>query len=156
MGLLKTVQLTFRGFAEKVLDIDSTKYPESQFNTVRELLSREEVNISSKNLDELILKLKKKHLVDDISISSPQGSLLVSSAKNGLKEAITGASLFSYINSEIQNSEVILVKSNLFWTMLLNHKGKLYSVKAPSSLTSIELKAIARDVELFLNAELPE
>ena len=59
---------------------------------------------------------------------------------NGLKEAITGTAMFNYIKSEIPKSETVLVKSNE-WYMLMPYKNKVFIVRAPASLSTVEFGA---------------
>ncbi|MBI5884948.1 hypothetical protein HZB89_02510 [archaeon] len=152
MGFAKFIEKTLAGLAGKLLAIDSTKYPEQQFNSVKEILSREQVTITSHDLQDFVRKLKKKHLVDEISVAELNGSLIASSELNGLKQAITSAALYQYINSEINESKAVMIKSKE-WVMILPFAGKLYIVKADASLTEIELKALANDIECFLAAD---
>lgn len=139
----------WRTVFSKLWAIDSTKYPEHQFSSVRELLQHEHISVTAKDLQELVKKLRLKHLVDEISIANFNGSLIVSSTPNGLKHAISSAALFSYISSEVQDSQMVFVKSDA-WLMIFPLNKKLFVVKANASLTEIELKALASDVERFL------
>jgi len=152
MSLASLVKNALRKFAEILLAIDSSVYPETQFNSVKEILSRDQVSITSRDLKEVVKKLRKKHLVDGISVANLNGSLIISTEPNALKEAITSAALYQYINSEISNSKAVMIKSN-GWLMILPHADKLYIVRADASLTEIELKALAEDVERFLMIE---
>jgi hypothetical protein len=152
MGIVSFMVNGFKAFAGKLLAIDSSAYPEKQFNSVREILSREQVNITSHDLKDVVKKLRKKHLVDEISVASLTGSLIISSEPDGLKQAITSAALYQYINSEINGSKTIMIKSN-GWIMIVPHASKLYIVRADASLTETELKALADDVERFLAIE---
>ena len=97
----------WKSLIEKVWAIDSTRYPEQQFESMRELLRHEQVNVTAKDLQELVKKLRLKHWVDEISIANFNGSLLVSSQPNALKQAISSAAMFSYVASEIMESKML-------------------------------------------------
>jgi hypothetical protein len=47
-------------------------------------------------------------------------------------------------------SETVLIKNNNDWSMLFAFGGKIYVIKAPASLSTIELKAISKEIEKFL------
>lgn len=155
MGLRKRLSSAFRGIANTILDLDTTSVPQEQMNALNDILARHRFNTNAKTLEELVNILKKKHLVDEISVTQKNGSLLVSSAGNGVSQAITASALFNYIQSELPKSETILIK-NHSWNMLFSFGGKIYIVKAPASLTTIELKAISKEVEAFLEKKTKE
>ena len=54
--------------------------------------------------------------------------------------------MFNYVNSEIPKSEAVLVKSNE-WYMLMPYKNKVFIVRAPASLSTVEFGALAKEVE---------
>ncbi len=136
-----------KNFAQKMLGLDNTELPKTQFSAISEILSKHTFNTNTKDLKKLLKILKKKHLVDMICIASKSGSVIASTANgNGLKEAITGTAMFNYIKSEIPRSETVLVKSN-DWYMLMPYKNKVFIVRAPASLSTIEFNALAREVE---------
>lgn len=138
-----------RGFAGKVLDKPVSGFSKDQLSALEDLLSRRKVQEDAADLKELARLLKRKHVLDSISISQMNGSLLASSEGNGINEAITASALFNYVQSEIPKSEVILIKSKN-WDMLFRYQGKIFILKAPSSLSTIELKVISKEVEKFL------
>ncbi len=134
-------------FAEKLLGLDNTKIPEKQLNAISEILSRHSFNTSTADLKRFLKILKKKHLVDLICIAGRNGSVIASTANgNGLKEAITGTAMFNYIKSEIPKSETILIKST-DWYMLMPYRNKVFIVRAPASLSTVEFNALAKEVE---------
>ncbi|MFH1752068.1 MAG: hypothetical protein ABH821_03980 [archaeon] len=141
----------FRGMAERILDLDNSIYPEEQFTTMRDMMRRQDIEFSASDLRELVLNLKKKHVIDSLSISEANGSLMVSSNNNGVREAVTGASLISYVKSEVPKSQAVYIKTDS-WIMLIPYKSKVFIVKAAADLTTIELKAIIKDVEDFLTS----
>ena len=134
-------------FAGKFLGLDNTVPPEKQLNAISEILSKHSFNTSTNDLKKFLKILKKKHLVDLICIASRSGSVIASTANgNGLKEAITGTAMFNYIKSEIPRSETVLIKSDE-WYMLMPYMNKIFIVRAPASLSTIEFSALAREVE---------
>lgn len=139
-GILKTI-------AEKILGLDSTGIPKDQMDAIRELLSKHEFNIDSVDSTKLMKELKRKHLVDLICVTEKNGSVVASSADgDSVREAITGTALWSYVASEIKGSETILVKAK-DWFMLMPQKEKIYIVRASANLSTIELKALVKEVE---------
>lgn len=150
MGVRQFIGNTLRGFAQTVLDSENSPESNEQLVALQDLLSRQQWNRTPADLRQLVLALKDKHLVDSISISQPNGSLLASSTGNGATEVITASALFNYVQAEIPKSEVVLIKAPQAWNMLFNYNDKIFVIKAPSHLTTIELKAISREVEDFL------
>ncbi|MFH1663801.1 MAG: hypothetical protein ABH986_03245 [archaeon] len=133
--------------AQKLLGLDSTEVPKTQLNAITEMLSKHKFNTNVEDLKKLLSILKKKHLVDHICIASKNGSVIASTANgNGLKEAIIGTAMFNYIKSEIPKSETVLIKSD-DWYMLMPYKNKVFIVRAPASLSTIEFNALAKEVE---------
>jgi len=136
-----------RNFAGKILGLDNTEIPKEQLNAISEILSKFHFNTNSKDLRKLLKVLKKKHLVDNICVASKNGSVIASTSNgNSLKEAVIGTALFNYIKSEIPKSETILIKSN-DWYMLMPYKNKIFIVRAPASLSTVEFDALAKEVE---------
>ncbi len=139
-----------RGIAGKVLGIDDTRKPVSQFNAITDILSRHRFDLEKEEAKEMLSELKKKHLVDSITVATKHGSPLLSTHKeDSLKEVITGTALFNYVRSEFPGSNTVLVRAK-DWVMLIPSREKVYIVRAGSNLSPVELKAIAKDVEKFL------
>lgn len=138
-----------RRFADKVLDRPQPAFSSDQLSALEDLLANRPLDQLPSDLSELVRVLKRKHVVDSISVSQMNGSLLASTNGNGISEAITASALFNYIQSEIPKSEVVLIKSKA-WNMLFQYHGKIFVIKAPASLSTIELRAISKEVEAFL------
>jgi hypothetical protein len=155
MGLRKAVSRALRLVVDIVLDLDTTSVPQDQINALNDILARHRFSMTAKNLEELVHLLKKKHMVDEICVAQKNGSLVVSSDGNGVSQAITSSALFNYVQSEIPKTDFVLIK-NHGWNMLFSFGGKIYVVKAPASLTTIELKAISREIEDFLEKKTLE
>lgn len=143
-----------RRFADKVLDRPETSFSNDQLSALEDLLANRPTDQLPSDLSELVRVLKRKHVVDSISVSQMNGSLLASTNGNGISEAITASALFNYIQSELPKSEVVLIKSKN-WNMLFQYRGKIFVIKAPASLSTIELKAISKEVEAFLASGSP-
>ncbi len=150
MGVRQMIGNALRGFAQTVLDMDDTEMPKEHLVALQDLLAKQAFNQSPGDLRELVESLRKKHVVDSISISQTNGSLLASSNGNGASEVITASALFNYVQSEIPKSEVVLIKSPSSWDMLFKYNSKIFIIKAPMHLTTIELKVISNEVEAFL------
>ncbi len=141
--------MLLRDFAHRVLDVDDTIVPRSQLALLEDFSSKHRFNTEVSKLDELVKILRHKHLVDSICISTNTGTLLASTNGTGISESVIGTALFNYVSSEVPKSEAVLIKSK-DWFMLLPYNKRIYIVKAPASLSTIELKAIAKEVEEFL------
>ena len=150
MRMRQLIGNALRGFAQTVLDLDDTKVSQDQLVALQDLLSHQSFNQAPADLRGLIESLQIKHQVDSISISQTNGSLLASSQVNGASEGITASALFNYVQSEIPKSEVVLIKAQNSWNMLFKYNSKIFVVRAPMHLTTVELKAISNEVEAFL------
>lgn len=154
MSKQKGLVAILKGFAEKVLDRNEQPFANDQLNALEDLLAKRQPDETAADLKELVRMLKRKHVVDSISISQMNGSLLASSNGNGVSEAITASALFNYVQSEIPKSEVVLIKSRN-WNMLFRHEGKIFIIRAPASLSTIEMRAISKEVEAFIDKNNP-
>ena len=99
--------------------------------------------------------LKKKHAVDALIVAYRNGSMLVSSEEDMDTEALTGTALFNYVRAEIPQSDAILVRAK-DWYMLFPFNEKVYILKAGSNLSTIEMHAIAKEMEAFLKKKAVE
>lgn len=146
MGLKKF----FKAMASVVLDIDDTSVPQEQVKMISDLFANYGFSFNSKNLRDLMKTLKRKHLVDLIIVAKTDGSIIASSEGNGLHEAITGTALFNYVSSELPKSKTLLVKQENSWFMVLHFNEKIFIIKAAASLSTIELHALAKEMELLM------
>ncbi|MBI4210703.1 MAG: hypothetical protein HY544_04330 [Candidatus Diapherotrites archaeon] len=138
-------------FAEKVLDVDDTEQPRGHIRLLEDYAHRFEFDTDKDDVREFLAVLKKKHLVDDIVVSSLNGSAIASTNGDSVSQAVSGAALFNYVKSEIPRSDAILVKSasGAGWHMFFPSNRKLYIVKAASDLSPVEMRALAREIENF-------
>ena len=150
--MLNSARRVLKRFAEKILDIDDTSQPTAHIKFFEDYLGKHNFNTDTDNFKEFLITLKRKHLVDDIVVSSMSGSAIASTNGNAVSQAVTGAALFNYIKSEIPKSETIMIRANGTgnWHMIFPMNKKLYIVKASSDLSTLELKALARDIDNFL------
>lgn len=150
--MFKGVRLLLKQFAEKVLDVDETTQPTAHIKFFEDYLHRYNFNTNTDNVKSFLATLKNKHLVDDIVVSSLNGSAIASVNGNAVSQAVTGAALFNYVKSEIPKSEAIMIRSNGTggWHMIFQLNRKLYIIKASSDLSTLELKALAREIDNFL------
>jgi hypothetical protein len=149
MDFFSKARLALKDFSEKLLDIDNTRVPIDQMNALYDYLTKYKHSTETEDIKELMIFLRKKHLVDSICVAETNGSIIASSNGDSLNEAVTGAALYNYVNSEVPKSEAILIKSGS-WYMLFPYKKKVFIVKAGADLSPIELKAMAKEVENFL------
>jgi hypothetical protein len=136
-----------RAIASSILEMDDTAVPYEQLEILNDFLSKHHFNLRAKDADRLLRELKKKHLVDSISVVSKGGEVVVSSEGNGDNTGGVASQLLSYVGSELTIPESILIKGNSGWFMLFPFNGKTYLVKAQASLSTIELKALAAELE---------
>jgi len=150
--MLNGVRRLLRQFAQKVLDIDDTTQPTAHIKFFEDYLSRHHFDTDTVDVKEFLGTLKRKHLVDEIVVSSLNGSAIASTNGNAVSQAVTGAALFNYIRSEIPKSETIMIRANGTgnWHMIFQLNKKLYLIKASSDLSTLELKALAREIDNFL------
>lgn len=135
--------------AEVVMENDETEFPKEQFDFLHSFKDRHKFFFENKDLDGLLQELKKKHLIDSITICTADGSMILSSDGNGSNKSVSYAAIFNYVRSEIKDSEVLLVKAGL-WKMLIPYQNKLYIVTAASDLTLTELHALIKELEMHL------
>ena len=140
-----------RRFAEKILDVDDTVEPIAQLKFLEDYSGKLVFDTETSNTIEFLKVLKKKHLVDEIVVCTPNGSSIASTNGNAVSQSITGAALFNYVKSELPKSETIMVKSNGGWQMIFALNKKLYIVKAASDLSNVELKALGKEIDKFLS-----
>ena len=151
--MFKNAKGFFKKIAYRVLDLDDTVKPTEQLKLFEDYLGKFEFDTNTSDINEFLDVLKKKHLVDDIVVSTLEGSSIASTNGNSVPIAVSGAALFSYIQSEIPKSESILVKSNGYWNIFFPHNSRLYILKASSDISVIELRALAKEIDSFLVKE---
>ena len=133
----------------KVLAEDQTQRSTSQVDFLRDFLSNHNY-VFSHDFEENLGILKKKHLVDDFIVTNFDGSIVVSSNGNGQSDGIMGTAMFSYIKSEIPDSESVLIKKEDGWFMMFSLDRKVFMVRAGSELSNIELRALAIELSMLL------
>lgn len=147
--VMSKVSTIVKSIASKVLDSSHDSLNE-QYRLLKEASRNSRYDLDVQELKELIKVLKSKHAVDSIIVAYSNGSLLASSNGSDLKDAVTGTALLSYISSEIPKSQAVFVQREKGWYMLYPHGKKVYIVHAANNLHSVELRAIAQDLEKFL------
>jgi hypothetical protein len=130
--------------SNKVLNIDDLKTPKE----LESLLEYRPVNLCSKNLDDFLLKLKNKHLVNHIIVTDLEG-IVIGSTEKDLREGFKSAAMYNYINTEIKDLSIILIESK-GWNIIFKYTEKVYFIKANDSLSRIEVMAIVKDLENYL------
>ena len=155
MKMAFSLGIAVKRLAAKVLALDDTALPAEQVRFIGQLFSRREQETRTKDLNKMLKAMKKKHIVDGIIVSKLDGSLLGSTTGNGSHDALIGTALFNYVRSELPNSKVILIKQD-GWHMLFHYADRIYIVKADNHLAGVELRALAREVEKFIEEhEIP-
>ncbi len=150
--MLNGTRRMLRQFAQKILDIDNTEQPTAHIRLFEDYLGKYRFDTDTADAKEFLAVLKRKHLVDDIVVSSLNGSAIASVNGNAVSQAVTGAALFNYVKSEIPKSETIMIRSANTggWNMIFQMGKKLYIIKASSDMSTLELKALGREIDNFL------
>jgi len=131
-------------FSNKIFNIEDT----SDIAGLSSLLEYRKVNLSSKDLDDFLLKLRQKHLVNHIVVTDVNG-IVIGSTEKDLKEGFKSAAMYNYINSEFNNLSIILIESK-GWQIIFKLNDKVYFIKANDSLSRIEVQALVNDLENYL------
>lgn len=139
------IRRALKSFVLKILDTDDTSKPQAQVEFLQDFLSKHKY-VFSKNLEENLHILKKKHLVDGFLVTNMDGSVVISSEGNGVNEGLVGTAMFSYIKGELPSSEAVMIKKDDGWFILFPFNKKIFIIKAGSELSSIEMKALAVDL----------
>jgi len=137
-------------FAAKVLGFDKTELPKQQFAMIQDVLANYKVPVRGNEAKELLGCLKRKHLVNSISLRQPKKGLVFSSSGNGSTEVKSGESILDYVNKNFVKTDVLTMRTEKEWVMLLPSSIGTFVVKANSSLSPIELRVLAKDVEKTL------
>lgn len=90
--------------------------------------------------------------MDSITISKA-GEFLASSSNNGTGDSFSSAALLEFVAKQISRPETILLKMANHWFMVFPFNQNIYIVKASTNLSTIELRALAREIEEFLKKE---
>ena len=151
--VLEKISSVVKGFASKVLAIDDTSLPREQIKFLKEFGASYKFALNTENIAEMFEVLRQKHLVDSIIVTERDGSIIATTEQNGLQAAITGTALFNYVNSELARTETVLIKCSGEWFMVFCFSEKIFVVKAAASLSNIELKALAKEINLFLSRQ---
>jgi hypothetical protein len=143
---------TIGRLASILLDLDDTQQPKEQIAALNDFLTKCKFEIDASNLDDFLGLLKKKHFVDSITVSKA-GEVIASSEGNGVGESFASAALIEFIGKQFADPETILMKMPDFWFMIFPFNQNIYIVKAGTNLTTIEIRALAREIDAFLKKE---
>ncbi|MFH0905983.1 MAG: hypothetical protein V1824_01440 [archaeon] len=128
----------------KILNLEA----EYSSSNISEILKYESINLVSKDFDEFLIKLKYKHLINDIIITDLNGIIIGGTTKD-LKESFKSAAMYNYINSEFDSLSLILIQAKN-WHIIFKKDKKIYFVEANDNLTKVEVLAIVSDIENYL------
>ncbi len=131
-------------FSNRVLNIED----QSDIASLSSLMEYRRINLSSKDLDDFLMKLRRKHLVNHIIVTNTNG-IVIGSTEKDLKEGFKSAAMYNYINSEFNNLSIILIESK-GWQIIFKFNDKVYFIKANDSLSKIEVQALINDLENYL------
>ncbi|MBN1941121.1 MAG: hypothetical protein JW772_02985 [Candidatus Diapherotrites archaeon] len=138
--------------ASIVLDLDDTQLPQDQIAALNDFLAKHKFEAATKNLDDFLGMLKKKHLVDSITVSSA-GEMIASSEGNGISDNFSSVALVEFVTKQLSKPDTILLKMPNGWHMIFPFMQKIYIVKAGTNLSTIELKALAKEIDAFLKSK---
>lgn len=151
MGGLSNILMRF---AAKVIAVDDTVVPEQQLKVLQDMLKGQKIEIKGKDARVLLHNLKRKHLVNSITVVKNNSNLVFSSEGNGAREAENVSALFRFLDGSFAKPDTVALKQEKYWNMLFNSNGKLFIVKSNSQLSRIELRVIAEDIEKALGRRL--
>ena len=137
----------FVKFAAKIIAVDDTVVPYEQLSLLHDMLKVQEIELDGKDAKKMLSALAQKHLVNDITVVKSNSRLVFSSTGNGVKEAENAVSLVKFLNGNSGKPDAISVKRDHQWSVLMPANGKLFIVKSNSHLSTVELKAITKDIE---------
>jgi hypothetical protein len=140
----KTMTKFLTKISEKILNVEDESYAKE----LSSMMTCKEIDLSSKDIDDFLNKLKDKHVINDIIVTDLNGIVIGSTNKN-LKEGFKSAAMYNYINTEINNLSIILIEAN-GWQIIFRDKQKVYFLKANDSLSKIEVLALVSEIEHFL------
>ena len=140
----------FTKFAAKVLDFDHTALPEQQFAMIQDVLANESIQIKGTEAKELLSCLKRKHLVNSITVRRIKNGTVFSSSGNGQAESKNASDLMGVATKNFATADIVTMRTEKDWIMLMPFEESIYIVKANSCLSTIELRAIAREIEFEL------
>ncbi|MDD3244661.1 MAG: hypothetical protein PHU47_00760 [Candidatus ainarchaeum sp.] len=128
----------------KVLNVEDY----SRDNCLSSLLEYKPIFIHSVDLTDFLMKLRVKHLINDIIITDLDGVIVASTSKD-LKEGFKSAAMYNYINSELNKLSIILIESD-GWHIIFKNQENIYFMKANDSLSRIEVTTIIDEIDGFL------
>jgi hypothetical protein len=140
----------FTRFAAKVLDFDHTSLPEQQFAMIQDVLANEMVEVKGKDLQELLSCLKRKHIVNSITVRRVNDGIVFSSNGNGQAESMNASQIVAFVNKTFSSADIVTMRTEKEWVMLMPFNGSIFVVKANSALSGIELRALARETNALL------
>ncbi len=147
---MSSLSYFFTKFAAKVLDFDHTALPEQQFALIQDVLANESVQIRGTEPKELLSCLKRKHLVNSITVTRLKNDVVFSSSGNGQAESKNASNLMNFATKNFATADLVTMRTEKDWVMLMPFGKSIYIVKANSCLSTVELKAIAREIEFEL------
>ena len=130
--------------SNKVLNIED----EVKVVGLDNLLEYKKINLSSKDLDDFLQKLRLKHIVNHIIVTDLDG-IVIGSTEKDLKEGFKSAAMYNYINSEMKDLSIILIESK-GWQIIFKNNNKVYFIKANDNLSKIEVQALVNDLENYI------
>jgi len=140
----------FARFASKVLAFDHTSLPEQQFAIIHDMIANQTVPVKGKEASELLGCLKRKHLVNSITVRRMKAGLVFSSSGNGMQESQNALDIMEFVKRSFSSTDVVTMRAGREWVMLMPIQGSFYLVKANSALSTLELRALAREIESVL------
>ncbi|MDP2973662.1 MAG: hypothetical protein Q8N60_01290 [Candidatus Diapherotrites archaeon] len=140
-------------FAAKIIAVDDTAVPREQLRLLYDLLQSEKIELKGKDAKKLLECLKRKHAVNSITVVRLNNRLVCSSEGNGAMDAERAVDLFKFISGDSTKPDAVAVKRNSQWHMLFPSNGKLLIIKANNSLSTLELRVIAKDIEKVLQKQ---
>lgn len=91
--------------------------------------------------------VKKEFYLDGLMITDKNGKILKSNGgEKEFKETIKKTGIHKYIDEELPETEIFTFRSNGQNYIIYNEEDKMYFMKTPGSISTVEIRRIAQKV----------
>jgi hypothetical protein len=140
-------------FAAKILDFDDTSVPREQMAVINDVIAKRNIEVTGEKANELLGCIKRKYLLNSITVSKPASGLVFSSGGDGHMEAKGAESVIKFVGKSLTKADVVSLKGEREWMTLTQLNGRIYIVRANSAINTVELRALAREIDSVLQKE---
>ena len=119
---------------------------------IRELLRIKSLRNQKAKPDEYIKNLAHDFLIDEMTVTKKDGSVLLTTDKtNAFKKAVASSSVYEFIKSEYPDSKMLTIKDDNHYNIIYSEGNLIYIMKSTGEVTPIETKKIVEYVNGKLN-----